>query len=506
MNQSASDSYRNPLRYQGQDYSFAPRYVRTRDPLTPAYASTDIKPKENQGYYPLGSIWNNTANGNMWFLAAIKNNLANWVLLGTANGSLLTLSDDSNNTVEPSESNATPPDNIQLTGHIVEQTGVFSTVVANAGSHSIAINPMSSTRWIVDPLGTNGTHTTIQSAINSATAGDDILIMTNPNHYSENLTLKPGVNLTGFNGDNLTGQVVVNGNLSYNSNGAISLSNISFTIAVANNLLNCLPTGANVSTMTFNNCSFTAGGTASYFLINTSSVSAFSSVNFINCNFDLPNANAGYYANSGNGQISFQNSFLGNSGGSTVYSSCSAGVVNATNTQFSAPLQYSGSGAGTLDGCVLNTSAIPFTALDYSATTGAVGCKYCRILTGSANSVIVTSPSVLQFQYCDIYNTGTYAITGNGIVEYAPIAFTNTTFALNTTIVQSPTLIGPVLQLAPFSGTLPVQIMGGNGTPNGVVTAPIGSLFSRTDASSATTRLYINTNGMTAWTNITCAA
>jgi hypothetical protein len=127
-------------------------------------------------------------------------------------------------------------------------------------------------------------------------------------------------------------------------------------------------------------------------------------------------------------------------------------------------------------------------------------------LTGSANSVIVTSPSVLQFQYCDIYNTGTYAITGNGIVEYAPIAFTNTTFALNTTIVQSPTLIGPVLQLAPFSGTLPVQIMGGNGTPNGVVTAPIGSLFSRTDASSATTRLYINTNGMTAWTNITCAA
>ncbi len=87
MSNPSSDSYRNPLRHTGQDYSFAPRYLRPRDPFSPTNASRDIKPKENQGYYPLGSIWTNSTNGNLWILANITNNLAKWLLLtGTETG------------------------------------------------------------------------------------------------------------------------------------------------------------------------------------------------------------------------------------------------------------------------------------------------------------------------------------------------------------------------------------------------------------------------------------
>src|SRR5271157_1123836 len=86
MSNPSSDSYRNVTRYQGQDYSFAPRYLRGRDPTT-----NDIKPKEQQGYYPLGSLWTNSSNSNLWALANITSNLAKWVLIANTVGPLIKL-------------------------------------------------------------------------------------------------------------------------------------------------------------------------------------------------------------------------------------------------------------------------------------------------------------------------------------------------------------------------------------------------------------------------------
>jgi len=44
----------------------------------------------------------------------------------------------------------------------------------------------------------------------------------------------------------------------------------------------------------------------------------------------------------------------------------------------------------------------------------------------------------------------------------------------------------------------------GSGLPT--MTAPRGSLYLRTDGSSTTTRLYVNTTGLAVWTNFTSAA
>ena len=43
----------------------------------------------------------------------------------------------------------------------------------------------------------------------------------------------------------------------------------------------------------------------------------------------------------------------------------------------------------------------------------------------------------------------------------------------------------------------------GSGAPT--VSAAQGSLYIRTDGSSTSTRLYVNTNGTTGWTNVTTA-
>jgi hypothetical protein len=47
-------------------------------------------------------------------------------------------------------------------------------------------------------------------------------------------------------------------------------------------------------------------------------------------------------------------------------------------------------------------------------------------------------------------------------------------------------------------------IYAGPGAPT--FTATQGSLFLRTDGSSTSTRMYVNTNGATTWTNVTTAA
>lgn len=54
------------------------------------------------------------------------------------------------------------------------------------------------------------------------------------------------------------------------------------------------------------------------------------------------------------------------------------------------------------------------------------------------------------------------------------------------------------------TSTAGLGIYVGSGAPT--VSAAQGSLYIRTDGSSTSTRLYVNTNGTTGWTNVTTAA
>ena len=58
-----------------------------------------------------------------------------------------------------------------------------------------------------------------------------------------------------------------------------------------------------------------------------------------------------------------------------------------------------------------------------------------------------------------------------------------------------------------FEGPVTVQgikVLAGSGAP--AMVAPKGSIYSRIDGSSASTRLYVNTDGDDTWTNVTTAA
>jgi hypothetical protein len=132
---SYSDSPANPTNYLGQNYRFTPTYIRSRNPTV-----LDTKPKENQGFYPIGSIWINTSTPpEIWILARIFSNNAavnaEWVLIANSlnTGPLLTLSDTAGIVVPPSSDVSNPPGNIQLVG------GSGITIVGTPASNLITI-------------------------------------------------------------------------------------------------------------------------------------------------------------------------------------------------------------------------------------------------------------------------------------------------------------------------------------------------------------------------------
>ncbi len=101
--------------------------------------------------------------------------------------------------------------------------------------------------------------------------------------------------------------------------------------------------------------------------------------------------------------------------------------------------------------------------------------------------------------------------TGVKTVHIADSAVANivtlgsTTGAAATTIQAGTGLITMSGKVALNSAAGP-QVLGGAGDPSGVVTAPQGSLWLRTDGSSTSTRAYINTNATTGWAAITTAS
>src|ERR1700676_4205216 len=88
---------------------------------------------------------------------------------------------------------------------------------------------------IVDPTLGSGNYTTIGSALTASVSGQTIFIR--PGTYTENLTLKAGVNLTAFGSDsslNGTATVIINGTCTLSTAGTVTISSIQLQTNSAN--------------------------------------------------------------------------------------------------------------------------------------------------------------------------------------------------------------------------------------------------------------------------------
>ena len=101
--------------------------------------------------------------------------------------------------------------------------------------------------------------------------------------------------------------------------------------------------------------------------------------------------------------------------------------------------------------------------------------------------------------------TGNLALQSNG-VTIATVVSNGLTVSGKVTVGASTatTAGGSTTSFMQMGTTAGLGIYFGSGVPT--ITAAQGSLYIRSDGSSTTTRLYINTTGSTVWTNVATAA
>lgn len=120
-------------------------------------------------------------------------------------------------------------------------------VIANAD------NLFGLSNFIVDPLADEGSYTTIQSAINAAVLAGGGKVFVKKATYLESLTLDAGIELIGVSADGRLGDVIVDGNHTFNGNGTCILSNMNFTTTGAGHTFDVAP-AAGTGILAFKDC------------------------------------------------------------------------------------------------------------------------------------------------------------------------------------------------------------------------------------------------------------
>lgn len=301
-----------------------------------------------------------------------------------------------------------------------------------------ATNNFGVAQLIVDPVAGKGTHTTITNATTTAVSGQTIFIR--PGTYTENVTMKAGVNYTAFTCDAFTPNVTIKGTLTMNTAGTCSISGIRLQ---TNSAAFLAVTGSAASIVNLFDCYLNASNNNG---ITFSSSSGSAVINIDNCYGDL-GSNTTYFAHTSGGTINFNSFLCSNSGAATTASTCSAGNIVFRDSFIPFPITTSSSGVITADYTSFNCGSINATALTCGGGTSNV--IFCEFAGGTASAI--STSVTLGIHDCIINSSNTNAITGAGTLVYSGLFFPGTSVKINTTTQTGGTIKGGVAQ-APSTG------------------------------------------------------
>lgn len=273
-------------------------------------------------------------------------------------------------------------------------------------------------RFIVGTTANGGNFTTIASAIAAANAGDTVFIQTKATPYTENLTLKAGVNLAAFGSDssqNGTGLVVISGTLTMTTAGTVSISGIQLQ---TNGAALLAVTGSAASVVNLDNCYLNCTNATG---ITFSSSNASSGISIKNCVGNLGSAGIAYFTSTGAGAINSFNSTFTNSANSSTASTTSVSSIGFWNCITFCNFSASSTGSFSFNQTTLN-SALNTTPL----TTAGTGISFVfgsTINSGTASSISVGSGTTVFCTSSTLISTNTNVITGAGTIEYSGVSF-----------------------------------------------------------------------------------
>lgn len=285
-------------------------------------------------------------------------------------------------------------------------------------------------KWIVDKVLGRGTHTSISGAITSASDGDTIMVRASSTPYTEDLTLKAGVNLVAFECDAYTPNVTIIGKMTATFTGQCTISGIRVQTNSDFFLVN---SGSNATIVRFVNCFLNCSNNTGFSFTNSNASSA---ITIRYCNADVTTTGISLFASSSAGNIQIFFSDLRNTGSSTTNSTISAGSLLIYGCNSNIAITGSGtSSAGVFDSTV-NTASFNITAFtaDGSGTNNAISSSF---FSGTASAISVGSGATLTASGVVINSTNTNAITGLGTLIYSGINFSNTSSLMNTSVLTS---------------------------------------------------------------------
>lgn len=309
-------------------------------------------------------------------------------------------------------------------------------------AQQVSTNTFGVAKWVVSSDATQGTHTTIAGALTSASSGDTIFIR--PGTYTENPTLKAGVNLAAFDADSETPNVTIVGKCTATFAGTASLcglqlqTNSDFALAV---------TGSSATVVNLFSCSLQGQNNT---IISYTSSSSSSAINLYSCISDFATTGIALFSSSGAGNVQFNNHIGQNTGGTTTATSFSSGNLKIQQSIFKSPFTLTGGGLNAMVNSQIDTAAINTAAL--TTTTGGSFFIYnSHFAAGTASAISIGTSTTANIYNSSIASSNTNAITGAGTLNYSGLIFTSTSVKINTTTQTGGVAQGGVTQ-APSTG------------------------------------------------------
>lgn len=291
-------------------------------------------------------------------------------------------------------------------------------------SQQLSTNTFTVAKWVVSPDATQGTHTTIQAAINSASSGDNIFIR--PGTYTEDLTLKVGVNITGLIGDANEPTVTVIGNATFTGTGAATITGIRLQ---TNGGALITVSGSNASILKIRDCYLNCTNATG---ISFTSSNAAATISVIRSFMDLGTTGIALYSMTSPGTLNLNYTQTTNSGASTTQSSNSAGIVNIQFCIMASPIACSSTGVIQKQYALIDTSAQNATSFT-TAGTGSSVIRYGDLLSGSASAVSIGAGSTVRAFELLVNSSNTNAITGAGTIRNGVVTYTGGSSTNNVT-------------------------------------------------------------------------
>lgn len=328
------------------------------------------------------------------------------------------------------------------------------------------------TPFIVDTsttVGLRGTFSTIASALTAASSGQTIYIR--PGSYTENLTLKAGVNLAAYEGSELTPNVTIIGNATASFAGSCAITGI----RLQTNGSSCLTvSGSSATIVHLESCYLNATNADAI----TYSSSGSSSIRVLKSQANLGTTGIKLFNHTSSGGLSFYYCFLGNTGESITNSTISSGVVNFLYCDSNCTVNTSGS----------SNIGVYWSNFDLSPqnvsvmTIGGSGVNtfyQCTFRSGNASAISVGS--TLSINNCIVDSTNTNVITGSGSMDYGTLTFPQNSAMNVSTMNGKPTNTGSISfdagtnMLSTFTeGTYSPTVLGSGTSGTPTYTAQLG--------------------------------